>query len=164
MLGPACRPPAWHARPSFDRLRTRILLAIRYSLFAFFSHAPSAPRGNPEGCDGYAGAAWGSPGPGPNRPGRPRQAFLGTPSGSLRPCSGLLGRLAAPACGDLRVPGQMLWLPARPLQASRSHLEPIRGGRRLLRHCWRLAGNGCPTGLLDLEPSGLSFQAPAAAT
>ena len=59
------------------------------------------PRQKGRGCDGYAGACSAALGPVPSSPGRRRlRASLGTPSGSLRPFSGPLDRLAAPRDGD----------------------------------------------------------------
>ena len=79
------------------------------------------------------GCLIGNPGPGPSRPGRPRQAFLGTPSGSLRPLQ--VPRLP---CGArvtaiyvlLQICGRCLPLQARVAMC-------LIGGRRTPRHCWR---------------------------
>ena len=75
----------------------------------------------------------GNPGPGPSRPGRPRRAFLGTPSGSLRPFAGLQAALRRPRNGDLCPAANLR--PLLPLQARVAMC--LIGGRRTPRHCWR---------------------------
>ena len=68
--------------PSFDRLRTRF--SIRHSLPP--TRRPSPAEG--PGVRRVRGCLVGNPGAGTTRPGGAGCASLGTPSGSLRPCSG----------------------------------------------------------------------------
>ena len=111
------------------------------------------------------GCLFGNPGPVPSGPGGFGCASLGTPSGSLRPCSGPVGRLAAPASA-ICVPGcNALASGLAPLpEPSPLHLEPavraVAGMHAAACLCRQRIASGPP----GSRAIPLSFRAPAVAT
>jgi hypothetical protein len=145
--GEPIEPTAWRMRRVLQQIISPF--AASYLLSAS-AHAPSVPS-MWAGVRRVRGRLMGNPGPGPNRPGRPRQAFLGTPSGSLRPlqvprlpCGARVRRLLVPAA-NLRPLSALAGASGHvPLRRS-PHAAPLLAPRR----------QRSQSGLLDLEPFAL---------
>ena len=120
------------------------------------AHAPSVSGDGAGGATGTR-VPHGNPGPVPPGPGGLGRASLGTPSGSLRPCSG--------PWAALRHPRRRFLSRGKTLASSAcapSHLEPL-GRSPAPRHCWHFTGNGCVRAS-RIRAIPLSFRAPPVAT
>ena len=111
-------PPAWRIpqlpRPRLAWLEHRSSSLLFELMGAWRTRRPS-PAARP-GCDGYAGAVRGNPGPvaQPRRPARVSLRALRLPAPH-----GARVAFRHPRCGDL-CPGPLLWLPAPPSCPERS--------------------------------------------